>query len=68
MAGEPDLIQQAAHAIAAHEAAQGHRVEVHVDAWLSFNGRPAVRWIDPDVDLAAEPRNPWHKSWILAGT
>jgi len=26
-----------------------------------------VRWIDPDVDLAAEPRTPWHKTWIVAG-
>ena len=68
MAGEPDLIQQAAHAIATHEAAQGRHVEVHVEAWLSFNGRPAVRWIDPDIDLAAAPRTPWHKTWIVAGT
>ena len=67
MGGEPDLIQQAAHAIAVHEAAEGRQVEVSVDAWLSFNGRPAVRWIDPDVDLAAEPRTPWHKTWIVAG-
>ncbi|MCU1369251.1 MAG: Vitamin K-dependent gamma-carboxylase, partial [Ilumatobacteraceae bacterium] len=65
MRSEPDLIQQAARAIAAHEAAEGHQVEVHVDAWLSLNGRPAQRWIDPDVDLAAEPRTPWHKRWIL---
>ena len=68
MNSEPDLIAQAAHAIATHEAAEGRTVEVRVDAWLSFNGRPAVRWIDPNVDLAAEPRNPWHKSWIIAGT
>ncbi|WP_421120825.1 hypothetical protein ACE2AJ_05875 [Aquihabitans daechungensis] len=68
MRSEPDLIQQAAHAIAAHEAAEGRAVEVRVDAWLSFNGRPAVRWIDPDVDLAAEPRTPWHKPWILPTT
>ena len=43
-------------------------VEVHVDAWLSFNGRPARRWIDPSVDLAAAPRSPWHKRWILPAT
>lgn len=65
MSGEPDLIHQAAIALADHEAEQGRSVEVRVDAWLSFNGRPAARWIDPDVDLAAEPRNPWHKTWIL---
>lgn len=67
MSSEPDLIQQAAHAIAAHEAALGRQVEVRVDAWLSFNGRPAVRWIDPDVDLASTPRTPWDKPWIIAG-
>jgi hypothetical protein len=68
MGSEPDLIQQAARAIAIHEEAElGHHVEVRVDAWLSFNGRPAVRWIDPDVDLAAQPRTPWHKTWIIAG-
>jgi hypothetical protein len=65
MRSEPDLIAQAAHAIAAHEAAEGRHVEVYVDAWLSFNGRPAQRWIDPEVDLAAVPRTPWHKPWIL---
>jgi hypothetical protein len=72
MRGEPDLIQQAARAIAVDEARRGHPgVEVRVDAWLSFNGRPAQRWIDPTVDLAAEPRSPWHQAWILpepAGT
>jgi vitamin K-dependent gamma-carboxylase len=67
MSGEPDLIQQAARAIRDEEAARGHRVEVRVDAWLSFNGRPARRWIDPTVDLAAEPRTLWAKDWILPG-
>jgi hypothetical protein len=67
MAGEPDLIQQAAQAIAADEAGRGNPgARVFVDAWMSLNGRPAERWIDPGVDLAAEPRDPWHKEWILA--
>lgn len=65
MSGEPDLIQQAARAIRDEEAARGRRVEVHVDAWLSLNGRPPSRWIDPTVDLAAAPRSPWAKDWIL---
>ena len=68
MSGEPDLIQQAARAIRDEEAARGHQVEVHVDAWLSFNGRAPQRWIDPTVDLAAEPRSPWAKDWILPPT
>lgn len=65
MAGEPDLIHQAALAIAADEARRGHEVEVRVDAWLSFNGRPAERWIDPEADLAHEPRGLGPKAWIL---
>ena len=68
MRSEPDLIHQAAIAIADDEAGRGHPgVEVRVDAWMSFNGRPAARWIDPEVDLAAEPRSPWHKPWIIGG-
>lgn len=65
MSGEPDLVHQAAIAIRDDEASRGHDVEVRVDAWLSFNGRPAARWIDPEVDLAAQPRTIWHKDWIL---
>ena len=44
---------------------RGHDVEVRVDAWVSLNGRPAQRLIDPTVDLAAEPRDPWPDDWIL---
>jgi hypothetical protein len=66
MSTEPDLIHQAAIAVAADERARGHEVEVRVDAWLSLNGRQAERLIDPTVDLAAEPRDPWSDDWILA--
>jgi hypothetical protein len=66
MAGEPDLIRQAAHAIAEDEAERGRPgVEVRADAWLSFTGRPAQRWLDPEVDLAATPRTYGHAWWIL---
>jgi len=62
MASEPDLIHQAARAIAAEE---GGDVEVRVDAWLSFDGRSPVRYLDPTVDLAHTPRDPWSDPWIL---
>lgn len=63
---EADLIHQAARAIADHEADLGHPgVEVRVDAWLSVNGRPPARWIDPTVDLAAQPRRLGHQPWLL---
>lgn len=65
MSSEPDLVHQAALAIAAEERARGREVEVRVDAWVSLNGRPAHRLIDPDVDLAHEPRDPWPDAWIL---
>ena len=65
MATEPDLIHQAALAIAADERAHGRVVEVRVDAWVSLNARPAARLIDPSVDLAAQPRDPWTDDWIL---
>ncbi len=65
VAGEPDLVHQVARALAAEEARRGRDVEVRVDAWLSLNGRPAARWIDPTVDLAHEPRGLGSKRWIL---
>jgi hypothetical protein len=66
MAVEPDLVHQAARAIAADERARGREVEVRVDAWASLNGRPAERLIDPTVDLAAEPLDLWPDAWILS--
>jgi hypothetical protein len=67
MAGDPELIRQAAHAVAANAVTAGQpRPEVRVDAFVSLNGRPAQRLIDPDVDLAAEPWR-WHQRWILPG-
>ena len=64
MSTEPDLIHQAALAIAADE---GGDVEVRADAWVSLNGRKAERLIDPTVDLASQPRDPWSDAWILPG-
>ena len=46
-----------AHIVAAEARAAGHpEVEVRADAWVSIDGRPAERLVDPDLDLAAEPR------------
>jgi vitamin K-dependent gamma-carboxylase len=64
MATEPELIRQAAHAIAARHAARGRTVEVRADAFVALNARPARRLVAADVDLAREP---WrvHQPWIL---
>jgi hypothetical protein len=68
MSTEPDLIHQAARTIAAEERSRGHAVEVRADAWVSLDGRPAQRLVDPTVDLAQVPRDPWSDPWILPRT
>jgi hypothetical protein len=63
MATEPELIRQAAHAIAADQSRRGRTVEVRADAFLSLNGRPSTRLVDRTVDLAREPYR-LHQPWI----
>lgn len=66
MSGQPDLILQLAHHVAQDFAARGvPGVEVRVDAWVSLNGRPPARLIDPAVDLARERDSAWHAPWVL---
>jgi hypothetical protein len=66
MAARPDMVQQMAKHIAADMLAKGHsNVEVRVRDLLSLNGRKPRLIIDPDVDLAAQPRNLLPATWIL---
>lgn len=63
----PDLIHATAHLLARHYREQGKgQVEVRADVWVSMNGRPPRRVVDPSVDLAAEPRTMSPSRWILA--
>lgn len=68
MATDPELIRQAAHEVAKNEAGTRgvpvSRLQVRVDAFVSFNGRSARRMVDPDVDLASEPARLGHQRWI----
>ncbi|HJL19967.1 MAG TPA: HTTM domain-containing protein [Sandaracinaceae bacterium LLY-WYZ-13_1] len=65
-AGQPDLILQLAHRIRDDLEAEGHRdVEVRADAWVSLNGRPSTRLIDPGVDLASVEDGVAPAGWIL---
>ena len=68
MASDPELIRQAAHAIAGVYSADDRRVEVRADAFVALNGRPAHRLVDPDVDLSREPYRLFGQPWILPGT
>lgn len=64
MTGQPDLILKLAHHIADDFRERGP-VEVRVDAFVSLNGRPAARLIDPNADLARVSDGIAPASWIL---
>jgi vitamin K-dependent gamma-carboxylase len=62
---QPDLILQLAHRIARDfEALKQEPVEVRADVRVSLNGRSAVVFVDPEVDLAREVDGLTPKSWI----
>jgi hypothetical protein len=53
MATQPDLIAQAAHVVADDFRRRGVAApEVRADSYVSLNGRPRRRFVDPAVDLA----------------
>ena len=65
-AGQPDLVLQLAHHIRDDLESRGYReVEVRADAWVSLNGRPSTRMIDPSVDLARVHDGISPAAWIL---
>lgn len=66
MAGQPDLILQLAHHVAADFRRRGMPdAEVRVEALVSLNGRPATLMIDPDVDLTTVSDRLAAADWIL---
>lgn len=63
----PDLIQATARLIGDHYREDGYTdLEVRADAWVSMNGRPAERIVDPAVDLLSQPRGLAPAGWILS--
>ena len=66
MSFQPDLILQTAHFIADDFAKQGYDdIEVRTEAFVSWNGMPNSRLIDPDVNLAEIEPGVAPKRWIL---
>ena len=63
----PDMILQLAHRLAERERDAGRDVEIHAEAMVSLNGRPARHLVDPERDLSALPRDPWAADWIEPG-
>lgn len=63
---KPDMMWQLAQRIKKLEQEKGRDVGVYFDSFLSINGSEYSRFIDPDVDLAAEKWYPFkHHEWIL---
>jgi vitamin K-dependent gamma-carboxylase len=66
LASQPDLIVQLARRIARDFRDRGFGdVAVRADAYVSLNGRPAARMIDPSVDLSLVDDGLAKASWIL---
>ncbi len=66
MAPVPDMIAQAAEMVRDDFARRGHPdVAVYADAFVSINGRPSRRIVDPGVDLGREGDSLGPKPWIL---
>lgn len=66
MSFSPDMIHQYAFYLAEQMRAEGKpNVEVRVRCAQSLNGRRPQWLIDPEVDLAAQPRNWKPAPWIL---
>ena len=67
MSGQPDLILQLAHIIAADFRSRGILdVEVRAETWVSLNGRPPQALIDPTRDLARESDGFAPATWIMS--
>jgi len=66
MATQPDMILQTARALADLFRGRGvARPEVRADVFVSLNGRPGARLVDPEVDLAREREGLGPRRWIL---
>ncbi len=66
MSTQPDMIHHYAHHLRDDLEAQGYEgVQIYAHAFVSYNGRPSQRLIDPGVDLAAQARDHSPKAWIL---
>ena len=66
MSHQPDLILATAHIIRDDWVSRGYSlVQVYSDAYVSWNGRPAARLIDPYKDLAEVERSLGPRDWVL---
>ena len=66
VSSKPDVMWQFAQHLKKEYAKNGMDIKVYVKAFVSINGKPRQRLIDPKVDLASVKWNPFkHQEWIL---
>jgi hypothetical protein len=67
MSYQPDMILDFAHFLAKDfKNNKGFKEPiVTADCFVSLNGRPARRFIKPDINLAKQPKGFRHKDWII---
>jgi hypothetical protein len=66
MPGRPDMILQYSHSLFRELVEQGRNPdEIQAVVQVSLNGRNPQLLIDPNVNLAAQPRNLRHAEWIV---
>jgi len=66
MGSRPDMIQLYAHHLADVLRDEGYdQIEIRAKVMVSLNGREPQLLIDPDVNLAEQPRTLFPKQWIL---
>jgi vitamin K-dependent gamma-carboxylase len=66
-ATRPDALLQVAHLLVDRARGDGAVTpRVTVDAWVSWNGRPRARLVDPTADLSAQRRGRTAMPWLLA--
>tara|TARA_B100000989_G_scaffold42355_1_gene26951 strand:- start:625 stop:1980 length:1356 start_codon:yes stop_codon:yes gene_type:complete len=65
MSFQPDFIIEYAHYLGDYFNKNGYNdVEVYAESFVTLNGRPSKRFIDPNVNLMREKRGFSHKKWI----
>ncbi len=60
----PDLVHATALLVADELEPEHGRLEIRADAWVSWNGRPPARLVDPTIDLTTVERNRWAAPWV----
>ncbi len=61
----PPIIWQLANLIKKEYTRRGHDVSVYADIKVRLNGRSYQQFINPNIDISAEPFPVWKANWIV---